>query len=295
LPPILNKSLHNWLVFSLLSLIWGSSFILMIKGLQALTAFQVASIRIILSGIVLLPFASKAFKELTKSQLGYVFLSGLLGSLLPAYLFCIAETKIDSSFAGSLNALTPIFVIIMGALFFGSKVSTQKIVGITISFAGSVLLFLLKSNKNLGSDISYVSLVVIATVLYGINVNMVGKHLKNVASLQIASVALVLNAIPALIVLIATGYFSQPFLESNMLKAAGYTAILGIAGTAGASILFYRLVKNAGMIFASTVTYAIPIVAVGWGLVQGEQITLLQMGCLCILLLGVYIANTSKS
>jgi drug/metabolite transporter (DMT)-like permease len=292
---ILNKSLHNWLIFSLLSLIWGSSFVLMIKGLQALTAFQVASIRIILSGIVLLPFALRAFKELTKSQLAYVFLSGLLGSLLPAYLFCIAETKIDSSFAGSLNALTPIFVIVMGALFFGTNVSTQKIVGIAISFVGSVLLFLLKSNKNLGNDVSFVSLVVIATILYGINVNMVGKHLKNVASLHIASVALVLNAIPAVIVLIATGYFSQPFFGSNMLKAAGYTAILGIAGTAGASILFYRLVKSAGMVFASTVTYAIPIVAVGWGLVQGEQITFLQIGCLCILLLGVYIANSSKS
>jgi drug/metabolite transporter (DMT)-like permease len=292
---ILNKNLHNWLTFTVLSLIWGSSFILMIKGLEALTAFQVASIRVILSGLVLLPFAFNSLKQLTKQQIGYVFLSGFLGSLLPAYLFCIAETKIDSSFAGSLNALTPIFVIVMGALFFGTTVSKQKVLGILISFTGSVLLFLSKSNRQLGENLEFVLLVVLATILYGINVNMVGKHLKNVGSLQIASVALSLNGILALVILAFTGYFSQPFLENKMLVATGYTAILGILGTAGASVLFYRLVKNAGMVFASMVTYAIPIVAVAWGIFGGEKITITQVACLGILLLGVYVANSSKN
>jgi drug/metabolite transporter (DMT)-like permease len=287
----LSNKLTNWLIFITLSLIWGSSFILMMKGLVSLSAYQVASLRIIFSGIVLLPVALKHFKTIPKNKLFIIFLSGVQGSLLPAYLFCIAETKIDSSLAGSLNALTPVFVIIMGALFFNNKVSNNKVLGICISFIGSVLLFLAQPTFAQDSNILYVLLVVMATLMYGLNVNMVGKYLGGIPSLHIAAIALVLNAIPALIVLYFTGYFSQDIFSTPMLIATGYTFILGVLGTAFASIIFYMLMKRAGMVFASMVTYAIPAVAVGWGVVYGEAVGWKQIICLAIILSGVYVAN----
>ncbi len=287
----LSNKLINWFIFITLSLIWGSSFILMIKGLESLTAYQVASLRIIFSGIVLLPIALRHIKSIPKNKLFVIFLSGLQGSLLPAYLFCISETKIDSSLAGSLNALTPVFVILMGATFFKNKVSSQKIVGILISLIGSILLFFAQPTFAVDSNWFYILLVVLATLLYGTNVNMVGKYLGGIPSLHIAAIALSLNAIPALIVLYFTGYFSQDIFTEPMLVATGYTFVLGVLGTAVASIIFYMLMKRAGMIFASMVTYAIPTVAVMWGLLLGEKIGWKQVACLAIILSGVYIAN----
>jgi drug/metabolite transporter (DMT)-like permease len=306
-----NNKLSNWGIFIALSIIWGSSFILMMKGLVSLSAYQVASLRIVFSGIVLLPVAIRHIGAIPKSKLLVIFLSGVQGSLLPAYLFCIAETKIDSSLAGSLNALTPVFVIIMGAFFFNSRVATNKILGICISFAGSVLLFLAQPfSSHAGSSALYTSLVVIATMLYGLNVNMVGKYLKGIPSLHIAAIALSLSAIPALIVLYFTGYFHQDIFSRPMLIATGYTFILGVLGTAFASIFFYVLMKRAGMVFASMVTYAIPAVAIMWAILDthkdiifagslplGEIMTIIfyawwkQFICLLIILSGVYIAN----
>ncbi len=290
-----NKGLINWLIFILLSIIWGSSFIMMKEGLLNLSAFQVASLRIVFSGIVLLPSAIKHFKNIPKNKLFVVFMSGVLGSLLPAYLFCVAELGIDGALAGTLNSLTPIFVIITGALFFSTKTSSNKILGIAIAFAGSILLLLAKNNMHSNQDLAYVSYVVLATICYGLNVNMVYKHLKDIGSLQIAAVALSLNAIPALIVLYFTGYFSLPLTETNILYSTGHAALLGILATAFASIIFYKLVKSAGAVFASMVTYGIPIIANFWGLISGEEVGWKQFGCLMLILTGVYLANRKPS
>jgi len=291
----LNKGFLNWFIFILLSIIWGSSFIMMKEGLLHLSAYQVASLRIVFSGIVLLPSAIKHFRNIPKDKLGVIFLSGVLGSLLPAYLFCVAEIGIDSALAGTLNSLTPIFVIITGALFFNSRTSSNKIAGILIAFTGSILLLVSKGNMQESQNLVYVSFVVIATICYGLNVNMVYKHLQNIGSLQIAAVALTLNTIPALIVLIATGYFNLPLTSEGVLYSTGQAALLGILGTAVASIIFYKLVKSAGAVFASMVTYGIPIIANFWGMIYGEEVGLKQFGCLLLILTGVYLANRRGS
>lgn len=288
---ILNKGFINWFIFVLLSMIWGSSFIMMKEGLLHLTAFQVAALRIVFSGIVLLPSAIRHFRDIPWNKILIIFMSGVLGSLLPAYLFCVAEIGIDGALAGTLNSLTPIFVIITGALFFNSKTSSNKILGICIAFTGSILLLFSKGHMQESQNLVYVSFVVLATVCYGINVNMVYKHLKNIGSLQIASIALTLNAIPALIVLYLTGYFNLPLTDSGILYSTGQAALLGILGTALASIIFYKLVKSAGAIFASMVTYGIPIIANFWGMIYGEEVGLKQFGCLALILTGVYLAN----
>ena len=264
---------------------------MMKEGLLHLTAFQLASLRIIFSGIVLLPSAIKHFKNIPKNKLGIIFMSGVLGSLLPAYLFCVAEMGIDGALAGTLNSLTPIFVIITGAIFFNSNTSSNKILGILIAFTGSILLLVSKSNLQENQNLIYVSYVVLATIFYGFNVNMVYRYLKDIGSLQIASVALTLNAIPALIVLYFTGYFSLPLGNSGILYSTGHAALLGILGTAIASIIFYKLVKSAGAVFASMVTYGIPIIANIWGIIYGEEVGWKQFACLVLILLGVYFAN----
>jgi drug/metabolite transporter (DMT)-like permease len=290
-----NKGFLNWFIFIILAIIWGSSFIMMKEGLLHLSAFQVASLRIVFSGIVLLPAAIMHFKNIPKNKLLIIFTSGVLGSLLPAYLFCVAEIGIDSALAGTLNSLTPIFVIITGVLFFRTKPESNKILGILIAFTGSILLLFSKGHMQESQNLLYVSFVVLATICYGFNVNMVYKHLQNIGSLQIAAVALTLNAVPALIVLILTGYFNLPLTDREILYSTGHAALLGILGTAVASIIFYKLVKGAGAVFASMVTYGIPIVANFWGLIYGEEVGLKQFGCLVLILTGVYLANRKWS
>lgn len=264
---------------------------MMKEGLLRLSAFQVASLRIVFSGIVLLPSAIRHIRKIPRNKVGIIFLSGVLGSLLPAYLFCVAEIGIDSALAGTLNSLTPIFVIITGALFFNSKAAGNKVLGIIIAFTGSLLLLFSKGHMQESQNLIYISFVVLATICYGINVNMVYKYLQNIGSLQIAAVALTLNAIPALIILYFTGYFSLPLNDSGILYSTGHAALLGIFGTAIASIIFYVLVKRAGAVFSSMVTYGIPVIANIWGIIYGEEVGWKQFGCLLLILTGVYIAN----
>jgi len=292
---VLNKGFLNWFIFILLSIIWGSSFIMMKEGLLHLTAYQVAALRIVFSGIVLLPSAIRHFKQVPRNKMPIIFMSGALGSLIPAFLFCVAEEGIDSALAGTLNSLTPIFVIIVGAMFFRSKTSANKIMGILIAFTGSILLLVSKGHMQESQNLLYVSFIVLATICYGFNVNMVHKHLPEIGSLQIAAVALTLNAIPALAVLIFTGYFNLPLTDPGILYSTGHAALLGIFGTAIASILFYVLIKRAGAIFSSMVTYGIPVVANFWGMIYGEEVGLKQFACLLLILTGVYVANRKIS
>ncbi len=285
-----GNRLVNWALFGTLSLIWGSSFILMKVGMQTLTPYQVAAIRILSGGLVLLPVAVKQFKKIPSNKLSLVFLSGLLGSFFPAFLFCVAESRIESALTGILNALTPIFTIISGVLFFGIRVPLARLAGTGIGFLGVSLLFVSGASVPAG-DISYAGLVIIATACYGLNVNLVSRYLQDVGSLNIASVAFAFLILPCLLVLVFTGYFRLPLTQPGLLVSTGASAILGIMGTAVASVFFYMLVKRAGILFTSMVTYAIPFVAIGWGLWYGERITLPALACLLIILSGVYLVN----
>jgi len=263
------------------------------KGMQdeLLTPYHVASIRLFSAGFVLVPFAFKAWKAVPKEKLWLVILSGLLGSFFPAYLFCVAETKISSSLAGILNALTPLFTIVIGASFFKMTASGRKWLGIIVGFFGLTLLTIVSNQGISLKDYSYSFYALFATVLYGINVNLIGTHMKTVGSVNIASLAFAFFIIPASLILYVTGYFNLPLSNASFVKATAASAILGIFGTAIASILFYVLLKRAGALFASMVTYGIPFIAIMWGILDNETITVWQVGCLGIILSGVYLAN----
>ena len=255
-----------------------------------LTPYQVASIRMLSAGIILTPFAFKAIRAIPKNKLLLVILSGMIPSFIPAYLFCIAETRIDSSLAGILNALTPLFTIVVGIIFFQLKAGVQKIAGVIIGFIGLCLLMAASNNISF-QNVSYSLLILFATLLYGLNVNLIGRNMQGVASLNIASLAFVFLIIPSGTILFFTDYFDLPLTQKPILLATLASFVLGVIGTALASVIFYMLVKRAGALFASMVTYGIPFIAVLWGILLGEQVTLLQTGCLGIILCGVYLVN----
>ena len=261
--------------------------------MKALSPYQVATLRIFSAGLVLIPVAIKHFKKIPPHKLGYVLLSGLLGSFFPAFLFCLAETKIDSSLGGFLNALTPIFTIVTGLLFFQQMFQRHKLAGVLIGLAGMLVLLLAKGSISF-QYLSYAAFALVATILYGFNINMVSRHLAATGSLAVVAVGMVMLLIPCCIILWITGYFDLPLAQKNVLLSTGASALLGMMGTAVATILFYVLIKRAGGLFASMVTYGIPFIALFWGLLAGERINGWQVLGLGVILCGVYITTRLK-
>ena len=287
-----NDNLIKWSLFLLLCITWGSSFILMKAGLKSLNPYQVASIRILCAGILLTPLLVKAYKEVPRHMIRPIILSGFLGTFFPAYLFCIAETKIDSSLVGIMNALTPIFTVAIGTAFFKLRIAWIKWIGMFFGFAGMSILLFGGAHIISSTYLGYTSFVLIATMCYGLNVNVVNQYLKEIAPLNIAVIAFTALVIPTAIILAATGYFTDPNLTNgNWTTSTIASMLLGLLGTGVASIAFYALVKKAGPVFASMVTYGIPLVAIGWGALIGESMTVFQIAGMAVILIGVRMAN----
>ena len=288
----MKNQLINWGLFLTITVIWGSSFILMMEGLTALTAFQVAAMRIFSAGLVLSPIAFQQLKVMPKDKIKMAVLSATIGNFIPAFLFCIAETRINSSLAGIVNALTPLFAILMGVVFFKMPFVWQKVAGVLVGFVGLCLLFVPKSDGiPFDQNQWYALFVVAATMLYGINPNLIVKHLQGINSLHIASIGLSCLAIPSFFILLFTGYFSSFSSDPIFLRATGASVILGVFGTAVAQIFFLMLLKRTGVVFSSLATYIMPFVAILWGVYYGEEVTRWELICLAIILSGVYFAN----
>jgi drug/metabolite transporter (DMT)-like permease len=259
---------------------------------EELTWAQIASLRIFSAGIVMLPFALFVFSKIPSKKMPLVIISAICGNLLPAYLFAGAIAKnIDSSLAGILNSLTPICVVVTGIVFFRSKIEGRKILGVVIGFAGLTLLTLAGKKGISFENVEYTLWILLATVLYGLNINIVGNYLKDVNPIHLAMVSISFMIIPTAIVLWQQNFLQLSFDDNEIMLAVIYSVMLGIVGSAIATALFYVLVKKAGGLFASLVTYGIPFVALAWGFVYGENITILQIACLGIILCGVYLAN----
>lgn len=286
----MNRKYASWCAFILLCLIWGSSFILMKVSSQGLTAPQIAAVRIFSAGLVFIPFAAWFFRKIPRNKIGYVILTGIFGNLLPAFFFAYAVTRIDSSLTGILNSLTPVCVIVIGALFFRLKIPARKVIGVLVGFAGLCLLTFSRDEIDL-ENLGYSALVILATLSYGLNVNIVAKYLQGVNPVHGASVSLAFMTIPTAVVLWTQGFmdlsFDDPVIQWSVINAV----LLGIAASSIATTLFYFLVQKAGGLFASLVTYGVPFVALGWGFYFGEAITWVEIGCLGIILFGVYLAN----
>lgn len=281
----------NWALFVLLALIWGSSFILMKIGREALNGFQIGATRIFAAGVVLLPAALFHITRIPIKKFAFVVLSGLLGNLFPALLFGVAiEHHMDSALAGILNSLTPLCVILIAILFFKASFRRRVIFGVLIGFAGLVLLSLAQQSSNGGNPL-YSLLILLATICYGLNVNVVGHFLKGIDPVKLATVSLALMTIPAAVVMMQQQVFSIARYDSAAFWPLAAVVLLGIVGSAIATVLFYVLIRRAGGLFASLVTYATPVVAVGWGLLAHERVTLLHGLCLLLILAGVFLVT----
>jgi drug/metabolite transporter (DMT)-like permease len=285
-----KQNFFNWLLFVLLSLVWGSSFILMKTSAEHLNGLQIGAIRIFAAGIAFLPWAVFHASKIPVKKLGVVILTGLLGNFLPALLFATAiKGNGESSLASILNSLTPLFVIVIGVFFFKAQVQSRKIAGVLVGFAGLVILSLLRGPVN-PNDHGLV-LILIATIFYGITVNLVSHYLKDIDGFKIASVSLTVMAIPAGLLMWQQNVFSVARHVEEARLSIAVACLLGVVGSAIATALYYILIQKAGGLFASLVTYAIPIVAMVWGLLANENITAIQIGCLVVILAGVYLAN----
>lgn len=286
----MNPKQLKWFFLVLLALIWGSSFILIKKGLVGLSPYQLGSLRMIFAGIFLLTIGFRTLPKIPLHQWKFMFLTAMLGSFFPAYLFAIAETQIGSSITGVLNALTPFNALVLGTLFFGLQVKRNQLIGVIVGLAGSLLLVFTGDDTGSTTNFLYVFLVYVATLCYGANVNIVKKYLPDLNSLTIATGNSAAMLIPSLIILYCTQFFEVAH-EIKVQHSVLFIMVLGVCGTGIANLLFFRLIKMSSPVFATSVTYLIPIVAFFWGLLDNEMLSPLQFVGACVILLGVYLSG----
>jgi len=280
----------KWSLLLALALIWGSSFILIKKGLVGLSPYQLGSLRIIFTAIFLLLIGFKSLTEIKQYQWKYIAITALFGTFLPAFLFAIAETKVSSSICSILNSLTPLNTLLIGIIAFGMAFKRSQFVGVIIGLMGTALLIFSGKEQGSSENYTYAVLVIIASICYALNVNLIKKYLSDVKPLSITTGNFTVMLVPALIVLFSTNFteiVGAPTTQHSML----FIMILGIVGTGIANVLFFKLIQISSPVFASSVTYLIPIVAFFWGLLDHEMLTPLQFVGAFIILVGVYLAN----
>jgi drug/metabolite transporter (DMT)-like permease len=278
-----------------LALTWGSSFILIKRGLEFYSSAEVGAMRISITFLVLSPFAILRARKLKAQDWKYLILVGLIGSGFPAFLFAKAQTGIDSSLAGILNSLTPLFTMVIGLSFFSLKIKWFNIAGVLVGLAGAIGLISISGGRSFEFNFQYAIYIIIATVCYATNVNLVKYKLRDVDALTITAFSFFIIGLPVLLyLLIFTEFIPQISTEPAAMKALGYIAILSVIGTAIALVAFNRLVKIASPVFASSVTYLIPIVAVSWGAIDGEKMSVISYLWMAVILLGIFLVNKKK-
>lgn len=287
----------KWILFLALCLIWGSSFKLMEESALVLDPKRLAALRIFSAAAFFLPFALLHIRSIPKNKLGLVALNGTIGNLLPAFLFAFAlnDPAITGPMGGILNALTPLCVVTIAILFYKDRVAVHKLAGIAIGLAGLILLTLLPVIRQ-EADLTVARLlptlaILTGTILYGINVNLVAHRLQGIKPLHLASVSIALMILPTAFLLWYFNFSRWHLTTPRYRVRSGKERGLGVAGSALATILFYMLLQLAGGLFASLVTYGIPVVAVIVGWIDHIDIDPGQIICLAIILSGVYLVN----
>lgn len=286
-----SKSLA-WIILITLSVVWGSSFILMKRGLEAFSSDEVAALRISIAFLFLLPLQLKHYKIDFKKYFFGLILMGVFGNLIPAFLFTKAETQISSSLAGMLNALTPLFTILVGLVWIKIRPSKQQIYGIIVGLISAVLLVVFERGDNKFRNIQFGLLLVIATFCYALSVNGIRKYLGGLNSVTATVWAFTIIGPIALVYLFGFTEFTHHLLEQPKASSSlTFIAILAIVGTALSVILYNVLIRSSGAVFASSCTYLIPVVAIGWGLLDGESVNSVQFLAIAAIVTSVYLIN----
>jgi drug/metabolite transporter (DMT)-like permease len=279
----------SWVLIGVLSLIWGGSFILIKNGLTVFSAGQVGALRMVVATLIFSPLTITVYKQIPSDKWKYVAISGIVGNLLPSFLFAFAQTSLSSSITGILNALTPMFTLLIGIILFKSPLKIWQILGLLLGFAGACGLSLLKTDGSLGTINFYVFLVLLATLCYGISINVVRQYLGGIKPIYVAACSLTTTSPFALAYLFTTDLpnFAQPVASTAIYSII----ILGVFGSAFALILFNKLVQISSAVQASLTTYLIPIVALFWGWFDGETVTVWHFAGMALIISGVYVVN----
>uniref|UniRef100_UPI00404A863C DMT family transporter n=1 Tax=Flavobacterium sp. TaxID=239 RepID=UPI00404A863C len=285
----MNPKNAKFVYLLVLALIWGSSFILIKRGLVALSPLQLGALRIVFAGVFLVLIGFKSLKNIQLRQWKFLALTACLGTFVPVFLFSFAQTQISSAISAILNSLTPLNTLIFGVMLFGVNFQKRQIFGVIIGLAGSLLLIINGALSNPQANYYYAILLIIASICYALNVNIIKHYLSDLKPLSITTGNFVIILIPAFLVLIFSGFF-EVVQEPKVQEVIIYVAILGIVGTAVANILFFKLIQLSSPVFASSVTYLIPVVAFMWGLLDNEKITVIQLIGAAIILTGVYLS-----
>ncbi len=281
----------SWIILITLSLVWGSSFILMKRGLEVFSSDEVAAIRISIAFLFLLPFLLKYKKIDLKKYLVGLLCMGVFGNFIPAFLFTKAETQISSSLTGMLNALTPLFTILVAYVWLKTKSSAIKIIGVLLGFIGALVLVYFSPSNQSNNNAIYSLLVVAATLCYAISITGIKKYLSDIDSITATVWAFMLMGPPALVYLLCFTDFTIHINNTGAASAIGYLSILAIVGTALSVIIYNNLIKLSGPVFASSCTYLIPVVAIAWGLFDGEAIDPMQLVSIGIIIFSIYLIN----
>lgn len=287
-----GKSLLNWIIFIALALTWGSSFILMKRGMDAFSSSQVAALRISLAFLFLLPLGIKHYsKDLWKNWKAAMGM-GVFGNLIPAFLFTKAETMISSALTGMLNSLTPLFTLITGLVIFRVRVNKLQVIGIITGLAATIGLLQIGKEGDSGTQaLTGGGLVILATIGYGLSVNIIKAKLGHVNAVSATLLAMSIIGPIAITYLFTTDFVHVLQTHPEAWRSLGFVAILGIVGTALSVIVYNILIRDAGVLFAASVTYAIPIVAMMWGFLDGEHVTWLHGFFILAILSGVWMVN----
>ena len=286
----MEKSVRNYASLAFLALIWGSSFILMKRGLEVFDFMEVAALRIVIAFVSLTPFLPQAFKLVKPKHYFPIVISAFLGNGIPAFLFTKAQTELDSSLVGTLNGIVPLFTLILGVYFFSAKPSKANILGIFLGLLGIVFLAFSTLKDGFAFN-GYIFLVVLATIFYATSINVIKKYLQDLNPASIAALAFLIIGPIAAVYLFNTSFLYQLQTQPDGYKALGYIALLSVLGTSMAAIIFNRLLNRSSAIFTSSITYLIPIVAIFWGVLDGEIITSYHVLGSVIILSGVYLVN----
>lgn len=281
---------NKWLLLIILSLIWGSSFILIKRGLVGLTPIQVGSLRILFTTAFLLLIGFKSLTKIPHHQWKYIVLTAFFGTFLPVFLFAYAQTQINSSVSAILNSLTPMNTLLIGISIFRLQFRRQQMIGVFIGLLGSILLVYNGAVNHPGQNYYYALFIIIASLCYATNVNLINKYLSDLSPMSISVGNFAIMTIPALIVLVFSGFSDAVFIEKTQ-NAMLYIAILGVVGTGIANLFFFKLIQISSPVFATSVTYLIPIVAFSWGLLDHEMLTPIQFVGAFIILAGVYMSS----
>jgi drug/metabolite transporter (DMT)-like permease len=291
----MSIAVKKWVYLIVLSLIWGSSYILIKKGLIGLTPIQLGSIRILFTTSILALIGYKSLKGLTIKQWKWLVFTGFVGTFFPSFLFAFSETEIDSSVVAVLNGLTPLFSLLFAALFFHQSVKSKQLGGVLVGFVGTILLVVQEFSLTSTGDGRYALLVVLAAICYGINVNALKYKLQGVAPMAIALANFVAISIPALILLLTSDFQWETFYtDEKILSSLWYIFILSLVGTAFAKVLFNELLSFSTAVFSISITYLLPIVAIAWGVLDGEQFGGLQWVASGFILCGIYLVTETK-